>query len=129
MSVTITLNDELTGRLEAQAEEHHLSVEQWAQMILGHAAGNPYELGMWISLNRKRLDLIRKRYTDGLDEPEERELATLQEAVARVLEPWDQQMFEKLEPYETLARQLARGPLMLESAGRPAESTPRGGSL
>ena len=107
MSVTITLSDELAGRLEAQAQGLHLSVEQWVQMILGYAAENPCELEMWVNLNHKRLDLINKRHADGLDESEERELAALQETAARALDPWDQQMLEKLESYETLARQLA----------------------
>ena len=41
MSVTLTLNDELVGRLQAQARTRNLSVEQWAMAILTNASERP----------------------------------------------------------------------------------------
>lgn len=107
MPVTITLSDDLAARLQMQAQSQRLSLEQWALTILGHAAELQQELQTWAALNQRRFALIRKQYTSGLNELEERELAELQTAAAKALEPWDREMIEKLEPYETLATQLS----------------------
>jgi hypothetical protein len=107
MPVTITLNDELAGRLQSQAQARRLSLEQWALTILGHATEHPEELQTWVTLNHRRFALIRQRYTSGLNETDERELAELQSAVAKALEPWDRELTEKLAPYENLATQLS----------------------
>ena len=107
MPVTITLNDDLAGRLHQQAQAQHLSLEQWALTVLGHATEHPQELQTLATINQRRFALIRQRYTGGLSEAEERELAALQATVAQTLEPWDRELNEKLEPYEALAAQLS----------------------
>ena len=107
MSMTITLTDDLVGRLRMQAQPRQISVEQWALTILGHAAEHPDELQNWANLNRRRFDLIRKRYSTGLDQAEEDELRQLQESVAEVLEPADRRMIDMLKPYQELAQQLS----------------------
>lgn len=107
MPVTITLTDDLAARLRMQAQAQLLSLEQWALTILGQAAEHQQELQTWVTLNQRRFALIRQRYTGGLNESEERELAELQAAVAKTLKPWDREMSEQLEPYETLAAQLS----------------------
>lgn len=107
MPVTITLNDELATRLHQQAQAQRLSLEQWALTLLGHATEHPQELQTWAMLNQRRFALIRQRYTTNLSEAEERELAALQATVAQTLEPWDRDLNQKLEPYETLAAQLS----------------------
>jgi hypothetical protein len=106
MPVTITLNDELATRLHQQAQAQRLSLEQWALTVLGHATEHPQELQTWAALNQRRFALIRQRYTSGLSETDECELAALQATVAQMLEPWDRALSEKLAPYETLAAQL-----------------------
>ena len=105
MPVTITLNDEMAARLQRQARAQCLSTEQWALTILGHATEYPQELQTWAALNHRRFELIRQQYTSGLNEADERELAELQTAVAKSLEPWDRELSEKLAPYEALAAQ------------------------
>lgn len=105
MPVTITLNDNLAAALQRQAQAQFISLEQWALTILGHAAEHQQELQTWATLNHRRFALIRQRYTSGLNESEERELADLQAAVAKSLAAWDREMSEQLEPYETLAAQ------------------------
>ena len=107
MSMTITLTDDLAGQLRMQAQTRQLSVEQWALTILGHAAENPDELRSWANLNRRRFDLIQKRYSTGLDRAEEVELKQLQDSVAKLLEPADRRMLDALKPYRQLARQIA----------------------
>jgi hypothetical protein len=107
MSVTITLNDDLVLRLQAQAQARRLSLEQWALTVLDQATAGSQELQTWSALNRRRAELIRRRYTGGLSEAEDRELAELQAAVDRALEPWDQELSKRLALYETQTEQLS----------------------
>ena len=108
MSMTITLTEDLAGRLRVQAQTQQLSVEQWALTILGHAAEHPDELRSWAQLNRRRFDLIQKRYSAGLEPAEEEELKRLQDSVAELLDPADRQMLGVLKPYQQLAQQILR---------------------
>ena len=105
MSVTIVLSDEMAARLRPQAQTQQLSIEQWALTILGQAGENPHEFEAWARLNRRRFALIRRRYTGGLNEAEERELAELQSAIAVALAPWDRELSELLAPFESPAAQ------------------------
>ncbi len=108
MPVTITLNDELAVRLQTQAQARRLSLEQWALTVLDQATEGSQELQIWTALNRRRAELIRLRYTGGLNEAEERELAELQAAVDRTLEPWDRELSQRLASYEAQAAQLSQ---------------------
>jgi len=92
MPVTITLNDELAVRLKAQAQARRISLEQWALAALDQATAGSQELQTWAALNRRRAELIRRRYTVSLSEAEDCELAELQAAVDRTLEPWDREL-------------------------------------
>ena len=107
MSVTITLNDNLAVRLRSQAQARQLSLEQWTLTVLGQVAEDPQEFQTWTTLNQRRGELIRLRYTAGLSEAEENELEQLQATVDRMLEPWDQQLSQRLASYETQAAQPA----------------------
>ena len=107
MSMTITLTDDLVGQLRMQAQPQQISVEQWALTILGHAAEHPDELRSWANLNRRRFDLIQKRYSTGLDGTEENELNELQDSVAKLLEPSDRRMLNNLNRYQQLAQQIS----------------------
>lgn len=95
MPVTITLNDNLAVRLRSQAQARQLSLEQWALTVLGQVAEDPQEFQTWATLNQRRGELIRWRYTVGLSEAEEHELEQLQAAVDQMLEPWDQQLSQR----------------------------------
>ena len=97
MSITITLDDDLAERLRSQAVARHLSTEQWVLAILGNASERPEHPPTWTELNARRLALIRKRYRVGLNESEERELETLQDAAAKVVEPADRRRLEHLQ--------------------------------
>jgi plasmid stability protein len=90
MSVTLTLNDELVRRLQAQAQIHNLSVEQWVLAILTNVSERPDHPETWTDINARRLALIRKRYEAGLNPSAENELQSLQDAAATVFAPTDQ---------------------------------------
>lgn len=107
MPVTITLNDTLAVRLRSQAQARQLSLEQWTLTVLGQVAEDPQEFQTWTTLNERRGELIRQRYTSGLNEAEENELARLQDAVDKMLEPWDQQLSRRLASYEASVAQPA----------------------
>jgi hypothetical protein len=104
MTLTITVSDELAQKLEAQAGSQRKSVEDWVLTILGHAVENPDELPTWSNLNKRRFELIEKKYTVGLDKSEEQEFHRLQDAVAKLLEPHDRQMLDLLNSYQGHAR-------------------------
>lgn len=97
MSVTLTLNDELAVRLQMQARTRNLSVEQWALAILTNASERPDHPETWTEVNARRLALIRKRYSAGLNALEEDELQTLQDDAAKVFEPVDQRRLEHVK--------------------------------
>ncbi len=106
MPVTITLNDELVTLLQQQAQAQRVPLEQWALALLGQAATSSQEQQVWMTLNQRRFALIGKQYSTGLDETEERELASLQMRVAHLLEPWDRKLQETLAGHEAAAKQL-----------------------
>jgi hypothetical protein len=97
MSVTLTLNDELAGRLQAQARTRHLSVEQWALAILTHASERPDHPETWTDINARRLALIPKRYAAGLNTSEEDELQSLQDDAAKVFVPVDRRRLDHVK--------------------------------
>jgi len=107
MPVTIILNDDLVLRLQAQAQARRLSLEQWALTVLDQATAGSQEFQTWAALNRRRSELIRRRYIGGLNEAEDRDMAELQAAVDRTLEPWDQELSRQLALYETQIGQLS----------------------
>jgi hypothetical protein len=106
MSVTITLPDDLTTRLQHRAAAERMSVEEFAVHVLTDAAGRNADMDGWRQLNARRVDLIRKRFAAGLTEPEEQELSQLQEAADRQVEQFDERMLVDLEQIESAAKQL-----------------------
>jgi proline dehydrogenase len=65
--------------------------------ILANASERPDHPETWTELNARRLALIRKRYGVGLNELEENELKTLQDAAAKVFEPADRRRWEYVQ--------------------------------
>jgi len=103
MSVTITLENELADKLARQAEDHHVSLHEWAVRVLEEVVENGHDASAWSRLNARRLALISKEYTSGLTDSEQAELADLQDAVAKACEPRDRKLLEKLEAYKVSA--------------------------
>jgi hypothetical protein len=106
MSITIDLQDELTQRLQRQAEARQMSLQEWVIRILSRAPDFPDQPDAWRELNARRFQLIHQRHQSGLTEAEKAELGELQATADKWLEPHDRQRLEMLEPYEALARRL-----------------------
>lgn len=106
MSATLHLNDQLQNALRRQAEPHNLSWDQLALIILSEAV-QPIADGDWILLNQRRLELIGKKYEGELTEAERRELAALQAAAEKHLQPLDTPRLKWLDQIETRVEQLA----------------------
>ena len=107
MPITITLDDELAGRLKREAETRQVSLQQWAVELLNGTHGVLDQSAAWRELNERRFELIRRRCQDGLSQAEATELAELQSIADRWLEPTDQRRLEYLASYEELARRVA----------------------
>src|SRR5262249_62203050 len=104
---TFTCNAGSAVRWPREAPPPRRSSEQWALTVLDQATAGSQELQTWAALNRRRAELIRRRYTSGLSEAEERELAGLQAAVDQTLEPWDRELSSRLAHYEGQVAQLS----------------------
>ena len=105
MSSTLTLTDELVARLQRQA--HQTPWQEWARMILAQASERPGEASSWTQLNRRRLELIQRKYHGGLEEAEARELTALQALADQELAALGRPRLEWLAPYEELAATVA----------------------
>ena len=108
MSITIDLQDELTRRLQRQADARQMSLQEWVTRVLSRAPEFPDQPEAWRELNARRFQLIHQRHQAGLSAAEEAELIELQATADKWLEPCDRQRLEMLEPYEALARRLTQ---------------------
>jgi len=77
-------------------------------MILALATEYPEDAPPWKRLNRRRLELIQRKYHVGLEQAEERELAALQALADKHLEALDQPRLEWLTPYDELAKKISQ---------------------
>lgn len=108
MSTMLELDDELVSELQSQAATRELPWQRWALMILTGAVDRPNGEPKWDELNGRRLELIQRKNTTGLDAAEDRELTALQAAADKHLEAVDRQRLEWLKPYEQLAESFAQ---------------------
>ena len=72
----------------------------YKRQALLHAPG----FESWKILNSRRLDLIEKRHASGLTQQEESDLEELQKFVAKLAEPSDNALLEKLSKLEALVK-------------------------
>jgi hypothetical protein len=107
MATMLTLDDELVVRLQRQAQARQTPWQQWARMILTQASDRSGDPPSWKQLNRRRLDLIQRKYHGGLEEAEARELTALQALADQQLQALDRPRLEWLAPYEELAATIA----------------------
>lgn len=96
MSVVITLDDSLATQLDTRAAAINLSVEEYAQQVLREVACENAN-GEWRGSNRRRGELIRKQFKDGLTTEEHVELQRLQEMADRRLDQLDDQTLYDVE--------------------------------
>ena len=90
MSVVVNVHDELAHRLQAEAANRSLSVEELAIAILDAAVSSPNgDSADCGKRNRRRLELIRKSTRCELTEPEQAELDQLQSGLDEQFESFD----------------------------------------
>ena len=94
MSITITLQQDLAERLEAEAMQRSISVEALATAILDRAVTQTYDA--WGEQNQRRLTLIRKSIQHSLLTEEQRELDSLQAALDARFEDFDAALISQL---------------------------------
>jgi len=107
MTVTFHLDDPLATRLQVQASVRNVSPEQLAQHLLGSVIDQLEAVENWPERNRRRGDLIRKKFHGGgLTAAETTELEQLDAELDRRLAPLDEKLLEQLGEWEKAARRL-----------------------
>ena len=95
MSITITFQNDLALRLESEALQRHVSVEELAVTILDRAVlRTPVS---WSEQNQQRLTLIRKSVRQSLSAEEQQELDSLQAALDVRFEDFDAALKTQLD--------------------------------
>jgi plasmid stability protein len=103
MSLEISVPDVLADRLRLRAEAEHVSVEELARRILQRGLEPPLAAEQWNAVNRRRVQLIEKRFSVGLSADEEQQLRQLQEMADRQLEKLDERLIDDLAQMERSA--------------------------
>lgn len=117
MTLTISLPDPLVDQLRLRAEAERVSVDELASSVLAEAMQRPLASDKWGVQNRRRVALIRKRFTSGLSPAEEQELRALQELADQQVEALDQAMLSDVKAmtqplqYSETRRVAALGPM------------------
>lgn len=95
MSITITFQNDLAQRLESEALQRHVSVEELAVTILDREVlRTPVS---WSEQNQQRLTLIRKSVRQSLSAEEQEELDSLQAALDVRFEDFDAALKTQLD--------------------------------
>jgi hypothetical protein len=97
MSIVIHLDDDLARRLESEARQRKLPVEQLAITILNDAVSPSRAGHEWGERNRRRLELIRKSSRCELTEQEQTELDGLQSWLDAQFEAFDAGLATQLD--------------------------------
>lgn len=95
MPHSITLPDRLVRRLESTARYQHTTVDALVVRILDREVAESDD--EWQSLNRRRVELIRRRFNSGIDEAESEELQRLQALADQHLDQLDAAMLQEVE--------------------------------
>ena len=95
MSITITIQNDLAQRLESEAKQQQVSVEDLATTILDHAVRPAHNT--WGEQNQRRLTLIRMSIRQSLTAEEQQELDTLQSALDVRFEDFDTALKAQLD--------------------------------
>jgi len=95
MSITITFPNDLAQRLESEALQRQISVEELARTILDRAVARGHDA--WSEQNQRRLELIRQSIRQSLTAGEQQELDDLQAALDVRFEDFDAALKSQLE--------------------------------
>jgi hypothetical protein len=94
MSLTITFPSDLAQRLQTEASQRQVSVEELAATILDRAV--PYT-DAWSGQNQRRLALIRKSIRESLTSTEQKELDALQATLDARFDNFDAALKSQLD--------------------------------
>ena len=97
MSMVIHVHDDLARRLQSEAEQQKLPVEQLAITILDDAVPPSPTNGDWGRRNRRRFELIRKSTHCELTDREQAELDQLQSWLDEQFETFDAGLLARLD--------------------------------
>lgn len=107
MTITIQLDDPLAMRLREEASARNVSPEDFVLHLLGEAIEKIEPASDWPDRNRRRGELIDKKFhAGGLTTEEDRELEQLQAALAQQLAPLDQKRLDWLQIMEERVQKL-----------------------
>ena len=107
MSVIINVHDDLACRLEAEAVNRSLSVEEFAITILDGAVPPSETDQDWGRRNRRRLELIRKSTKSELTDEEQAELDQLQSWLDEQFESFDAELLCQLDKMRQTLKRLS----------------------
>jgi hypothetical protein len=100
MSLTITFPSDLAQRLESEAKQRRISVEELAATILNRAVPLSHA---WSDENQRRLALIRKSIRESLTREEQQELDSLQATLDARFEDFDAALKSQLDLMRSVA--------------------------
>ena len=95
MSLTITLEDELSEQLEREAMLRQVSAEEFAESLLTEAVAR--NSARWGERNQRRLALIRKSLRESLTGDEQQQLDELQASLDVRFQDFDEQLHHQLD--------------------------------
>ena len=95
MSISITFHDELAQRLQLEASERQVTVEELVTRIVDGAVSRSQT--NWSAQNQRRLVLIRKSVRQTLTDDEQQELDQLQAALDERFEDFDSALLKQLD--------------------------------
>ena len=95
MSLTITLEDELSEQLEREAMLRQVSAVELAGNLLSEAVA--LNSARWSERNQRRLSLIRKSLRESLTSVEQRQLDELQASLDVRFQDFDEQLLHQLD--------------------------------
>ena len=107
MPVTIQLDDPWAIRLRVLASARGMSPQELGHDLLGEAIEKIETASGWLDRNRRRGELIDKKFHGGgLTTEEDKELDQLQAALEQQLAPLDQKRLEWLQKMEERVQKL-----------------------
>jgi len=104
VTITIEIDDPLASLLQTTAASRLVTADQLAKQLLADALVDKDE--DWASLNRRRIELIRKSNRQGLSSEETAELQQLQDAADQRLEQGDLELLDQLDRFRTEVEKL-----------------------
>jgi hypothetical protein len=105
MPITIELDELLAARLKSRADAEQVTIQELATRLLEGCVDEPTD-DEWSTLNRRRVELIERRFRQGLSSGEHQELEKLQLLADQQLETLDEKLLDGVAQMEASARRV-----------------------